>query len=430
MKIRSLLIVLLSFSQLNAQLVINNGAKMVINGGTSSTPAYVVLDNPTATPISTNGATNGIISESEYNILQYNLKTGTTAITVPYMSSYLESFPLTLNVTAAGSGSGNIRFSTVVPPVRATGFNNFLYRPSDVTNMYGGSTIVNNSDKTIDRFWIIDATGYTTKPAVNLTFTYIDAEHAANGGNTITELNLRAQRFNPTTDSWEGYSSYLPTGTINTTTNTVSNVVATAGNFFRSWTLNDLTIPLPIELTRFDAYRISRNDVQVVWRTDTEINSDYFSVERSFDGHTWTEIGTVVGAGNSNYAIDYAFMDENAPNIQGYYYRLKQVDFNGNFNYYGPKYIGFSDDFDSELVVFPNPTNDFVQVIFSSNATEQYSIVLTDQAGKLISKQDILANSKTTQTQFDLSQLAAGVYTMYLFDIKGNKEVVKILRLP
>jgi len=210
----------------------------------------------------------------------------------------------------------------------------------------------------------------------------------------------------------------------------VSNVVATAGNFFRSWTLNDLTIPLPIELTRFDAYRISRNDVQVVWRTDTEINSDYFSVERSFDGHTWTEIGTVVGAGNSNYAIDYAFMDENAPNIQGYYYRLKQVDFNGNFNYYGPKYIGFSDDFDSELVVFPNPTNDFVQVIFSSNATEQYSIVLTDQAGKLISKQDILANSKTTQTQFDLSQLAAGVYTMYLFDIKGNKEVVKILRLP
>jgi len=215
MKIRSLLIVLLSFSQLNAQLVINNGAKMVINGGTSSTPAYVVLDNPTATPISTNGATNGIISESEYNILQYNLKTGTTAITVPYMSSYLESFPLTLNVTAAGSGSGNIRFSTVVPPVRATGFNNFLYRPSDVTNMYGGSTIVNNSDKTIDRFWIIDATGYTTKPAVNLTFTYIDAEHAANGGNTITELNLRAQRFNPTTDSWEGYSSYLPTGTIN-----------------------------------------------------------------------------------------------------------------------------------------------------------------------------------------------------------------------
>jgi hypothetical protein len=190
--IYSLSLLLLNFSvESFAQLNINGGAKININGGTVASTIYVVINSPISTPIVTSGSTDGIITEAEYNRLQYNLATATTAITVPFMSSLLESFPLIVTPTSAGVGDGNILFSTTKAVTRATGYNNSVYKPSDITSMSTGVSA-------IDRFWIIDATGYTTKPAVTLSFTYIDDEWASNGGNTITESALKAQRYNNT----------------------------------------------------------------------------------------------------------------------------------------------------------------------------------------------------------------------------------------
>ncbi len=126
----------------------------------------------------------------------------------------------------------------------------------------GSLSITNNSDKTIDRFWIIDAQeGYTTKPAVTLDFTYIDAEWSTNGTNAIVEANLQAQRYNTAINDWEGFLGFLPAGTINTTNNTVSGVSVAAADFFRAWTLNDNSKPLPIELINFDANCVNNKTV-------------------------------------------------------------------------------------------------------------------------------------------------------------------------
>lgn len=90
---------------------------------------------------------------------------------------------------------------------------------------------------------------------------------------------------------------------------------------------------LPVELVYFIGYNQNKiNNLE--WLTATEVNCDYFLIERSVDGILWEEIGRVEGSGNSNAYVEYGFSDLKP--IPGYnYYRLKQVDYNGVYKYYG-----------------------------------------------------------------------------------------------
>ena len=88
---------------------------------------------------------------------------------------------------------------------------------------------------------------------------------------------------------------------------------------------------LPIVLTEFTAELIDA-DVILNWITASEVNNDYFTIERSMDGSIWNAIGQVNGAGSSSTVNHYDFTDKDAPGMV-LYYRLKQTDFNGNYEY-------------------------------------------------------------------------------------------------
>ena len=93
----------------------------------------------------------------------------------------------------------------------------------------------------------------------------------------------------------------------------------------------DINIPLPIELTYFNA-QSSGNSVLCRWETVTENNNDYFDIERSENASDFNPIGRVEGVGNSIQSIRYQFLDTNPLNGTSYY-RLKQVDINGEYQY-------------------------------------------------------------------------------------------------
>lgn len=400
-----------------SQIHLKDGAKIRINGGTSSSPIFVVLNSPPATPIVTSGTGNGIIMEDEYNRLQYNLSNATTAITVPYMSLALESIPLTLTPTVAGSGAGNIRFSARVASSRATGFDNSLYRPSDVTNMAALPNISNNSNKTIDRFWIIDANGYTTKPAVTLSFTYIDAEWASNGGNSITESELKAQRFNNTAgiNDWEGTTAFPPAGTNNSPgSNTVTNVVVSSANFFRSWTLNASSVPLPIELKEFNA--VCKNDIVFInWSTISETNNDFFTLEKSHDGINYNEIAQIDGNGTSTQTNTYFYQDEKSQSEV--YYRLKQTDFNGAVESFTPVTINCSLN-ENLISIQPNPNGGQFTL---HGLKENNLIIISDLLGKVIYQ----AKATTEKMEVQLNEFSFGMYNVQVID--NDKSFVKKL---
>ena len=91
--------------------------------------------------------------------------------------------------------------------------------------------------------------------------------------------------------------------------------------------------PLPIELIYFAGY-VQETSTILSWSTASETNCDYFTIERTIDGITWDNIGIVSGHGNSTQVISYQFEDK-LPNQGINYYRLKQIDYNGSFRYYG-----------------------------------------------------------------------------------------------
>jgi hypothetical protein len=97
--------------------------------------------------------------------------------------------------------------------------------------------------------------------------------------------------------------------------------------------------PLPIELTYFQAYT-NKNHVTINWQTATELNNDYFTIERSADGVNYKTIATVRGSGTSMSAINYSFTDNN-PLTGVSYYRLKQTDYDGAFEIFSPVSVSY-----------------------------------------------------------------------------------------
>ncbi len=106
-------------------------------------------------------------------------------------------------------------------------------------------------------------------------------------------------------------------------------------DLFRSWTCivaQDITFWIPPGDNLTHGYVPEKDVVDLFWITESENNNDYFDVERSIDGIDFKKIGTVKGAGNTDHQTQYFTMDED-PFTGVNYYRLKQVDFNGEFEY-------------------------------------------------------------------------------------------------
>ncbi|MBR9923338.1 MAG: hypothetical protein GYB31_21100 [Bacteroidetes bacterium] len=98
------------------------------------------------------------------------------------------------------------------------------------------------------------------------------------------------------------------------------------------WDFEIQSQPLPVELNRFTASLLNEKDVLLEWQTETEINSDFFLIERSEDGENFRNIGELPAAGNSTQQQNYQFTDQET--LAGLnYYRLKQFDFDGSFSY-------------------------------------------------------------------------------------------------
>ncbi len=110
---------------------------------------------------------------------------------------------------------------------------------------------------------------------------------------------------------------------------------------------------LPIELLSFTAVATNKN-VQINWSTASEINNDYFNIERSSDGINFASISQINGAGNSTQILRYALVDD-APLSRTSYYRLKQTDFDGKKSYSSIVSVRFNNSNFSNFDIYPNP---------------------------------------------------------------------------
>jgi len=180
-------------------------------------------------------------------------------------------------------------------------------------------------------------------------------------------------------------------GSITAPGNDNSNKISICGAFV--WTSNQPDIngpatlgvaPLPVELVSFEA-NVNVDKVDVKWVTASEINNDYFTIEKSTDAKNWKEIIVVSGAGNSNNVNEYFESDYELYNDISYY-RLKQTDFNGEFDYSNVVPVKYSkkQTKDKGISLFPNPASkgETVQIEFKNIYESELLVVLRNTKGE------------------------------------------------
>ena len=131
--------------------------------------------------------------------------------------------------------------------------------------------------------------------------------------------------------------------------------------------------PLPIKLITFNATS-KGNSVVLTWQTATEINNDYFTIERGVDANNWEEILYVTGAGNSNKTETYTSTDLNPLNGT-VYYRLKQTDFDGKFEYFNVVAVNLEKEMTHKITVYPNPATENTSVAVEHNFSGSNSTI-------------------------------------------------------
>lgn len=194
---------------------------------------------------------------------------------------------------------------------------------------------------------------------------------------------------------------------------------------------SSLTV-FPIEMTGFTASWIEdgRINAQISWETTLEINNDRFEIQRSFNGSEWEMVGSVKGAGNSTSPIEYEFVDQGVgykTNGEEVFYRLKQVDLNGQSSLSNPVILQTA-PFEFEVKVWPNPFGDQLTVNWRGDQ-EVKEILLIDGAGREIFTKKIDGNRVFEETFYQLDSLSEGIYFLRVMTVNGEAHLVKVSHL-
>jgi hypothetical protein len=191
-----------------------------------------------------------------------------------------------------------------------------------------------------------------------------------------------------------------------------STSAPSAFNSFSAFALGSLKVgwnSLPIELLSFSA--VPNNDrVDIKWSTATETNNDYFTIEKSKDGKSFTKLIDVKGAGNSTSLKEYFDIDPE-PYIGTSYYRLKQTDKNGAFKYFNMIPVTFNGS--KNVTLFPNPIRkgEPLNIKVTGYPSQEVLVVLRDMSGREFSSKVLLTEENNHIFSVStLTEIPAGIY--------------------
>lgn len=176
---------------------------------------------------------------------------------------------------------------------------------------------------------------------------------------------------------------------------------------------------LPVELITFISSCLDDKPT-LIWETVTEINNSHFIIEKSTNAIYFIPIARIQGSGNSNTLKKYTYTDLNYS--QNSYYRIKQVDYNGQTRIYDPIVVKCDKD-ESFLKVYPNPFKN--QIIISASFSSPLNIQIIDGIGKIVYAESLPFEQIKT---LDLSNLSRGVYTLTLIFADQEPKQFKIVK--
>ena len=373
----------------------SNGT-LVYNGSIAQNAAVTgELEWPTV-----NAPTNLKINNSAADVTLQNARSINGTLNLSSGRFFTTSAAFTMNAGSSVTAVSNSSF--VDGPMSKIGLTNFTfpvgkdfeYRPISVESISSSTTFTaeyfhSNANPAYDtsakditinhvsgcEYWMLTRTG-TQNAKVRLSWDTYSC-----GVSVLTDLTIA--QWNGTT--WKDKGNGGTTGSISPGTGTVISP-----SLITSFTPGPITLssttsanPLPVTLIYFGA-KYNGKSVDVNWVTSSEINSDYFSVERSVNAKDFYEISRMSGAGNSSLTHDYTAEDPHPlPGIS--YYRLSQTDYDGVTTHYTPVAVvaGFSKDV-AFAAVLPNPFDENPVLNIQNNVPGKLELSLHDPLGKII----------------------------------------------
>lgn len=169
---------------------------------------------------------------------------------------------------------------------------------------------------------------------------------------------------------------------------------------------------LPITLLYFDA-QPAENRIDVSWVTTSEVNNDYFTIEKSTDGTDFVPTATIDGAGNSSVTLNYSYPDYFP--VHGIsYYRLKQTDFDGQYSYSQIVMVIYSGEYSFDIVTAFAGETSTLNLFFTDNKKEKCRVEIFDMIGKNIFSSAVEAGRGMNKKRFEIPQLVRGIYFVTL----------------
>jgi hypothetical protein len=179
---------------------------------------------------------------------------------------------------------------------------------------------------------------------------------------------------------------------------------------------------LPVELIYFNVQKDNRVSL-LTWATASELNNKHFVIEHMTPGEDWVEIGIQEGAGTTRSITKYSYT-HHSPKPGMNYYRLKQVDFNGNYEYTETKFVIFESDL--HISVYPNPARDVVHVEVDLEIEGLATVVLYDALGTELQTKNITGFGQKS-ISIQTGQYSRGTY--YIKTILGTREYIRKVTL-
>lgn len=264
---------------------------------------------------------------------------------------------------------------------------------------------------TIFRYYDIIPVNNTALNA-RLRFNYLDAEL-----NGLQEMRL---------SMWASSDNQLWTNLGFSARNTTSNYIEQVGiNSFHRFALTETTNPFSLIWEAFNTQCIS-GKTQITWNTLQEQNTTVFVVRRSIDGITWTNIGSLPAAGNSQFALSYSFTDPQASADAVYYQILHEGP--DRRQTYSPVLTSQCEQSES-FKVYPNPTQGNCWVNIQSERSHTVSIHVHNAQGALLKKQLVEIQSGINVFELSLANYPKGVYTLMFTWSDGRVKVIKVEKI-
>ena len=187
---------------------------------------------------------------------------------------------------------------------------------------------------------------------------------------------------------------------------------------------------LPVELSSFTAKVLKSSDVQLDWRTETEVNNFGFDIERKSQSESWSKIGFVPGHGNSNSIKNYVFKDNNISGSGKLQYRLKQIDNDGSFEYSDVVEVNIASPENYALEQnYPNPFNPSTLIKFSLLEPGLVKLKIYNLLGQdVVTLVNKYMNEGTHEVNLDMTRYPSGIY-IYKLDASGFSDTKKMIYL-